>query len=416
MIISGMSGTEIYCLGLKGLAPGEITVGNSVYSLGLAGAVSAFGRQFAGGEIQQITEMISEGRHAAITRMEQEAQKHGAAGVSGVVTELRTLAGFTEFLSQGTAVHFREAPQGARFFSSAASGVELYCHLDAGYIPMKFCMGNIAYALGIGRGIAGSVRTLARGEVVEFSKMYNDIRHVALERLKQEAARHGANAVVDVDIRMIPHGPGTVELLMTGTGSYHPRLPQGHVVTSELRGEELWNLAKIGYVPHELVMATSVFSLGIAGGIGALFQSISKGELPDVTKLIYQARENCLELVRQEAQRLGAERVIGNRLQIRELSPGLVEVVAVGTAVRPAQGFEPATPQLIPQAVIADSDSAKGGHDVHTLGVPNVAMELGQRAMGGIQGRAMGGVIGLIITVVVMVFMCIVSALINGSN
>ncbi|MCA9607950.1 MAG: heavy metal-binding domain-containing protein, partial [Myxococcales bacterium] len=355
MHISAMSGNEIYCLAQKGLSPGEIVVGNSVVSLGLAGGLGAAGRTFAGGEITQITSLISDGRHAAIQRMEAEAQRDGAIGVTGVRSKLGRLAGFTEFLAQGTGVVGR--PEGP-FFSTAASGIGLYCQLDAGYRPVRFAMGNIAFALGVGRGVMGGFRTLARGEVKEYSSMYNEIRFHALERLKHEAARCGANSVVDVKIEMLPYGPGTVELLLTGTASHHPALSQGgvaphQVVTSELTGEELWNLARIGYVPLQIVMATSVYSLGVAAGIGAMFQGLRRTELPEVTQLIYQARENCLELVRREAQQLGAERVMSTRLQIREIGQGLVEIVAIGTAVRRAlPGMEPQSQQLIPQALI----------------------------------------------------------------
>ena len=103
----------------------------------------------AGGEVRQITDLISEGRHKAIERMEQEAQRDGAIGVTGVSTKLGRLAGFTEFLSQGTGVHPYQPGGQHRFFSTAASGIGLYCQLDAGYQPVRFSMGNIAYALGI---------------------------------------------------------------------------------------------------------------------------------------------------------------------------------------------------------------------------------------------------------------------------
>lgn len=408
MFISGLSGNEMYCLALKGFSAGEISVGNSVVSMGLSGAIGTMGSSITGGEIRPVTEMISNGRHAAIQRMEEEAKRHGATGVTGVVTELRTLAGFTEFLSQGTSVH---GPS-RRFFSSAASGVELYCHLDAGYQPHKFVMGNIAYALGVGRGLMGSFRTLARGEVKEFSSMYNEIRHTCLRRLREEAAREGANAVVDVDVRMLPYGPGTVELLMTGTASFHPALSQGpvpeeRVATSELSGEELWNLAQMGLVPHQLVMATSVYSLGVAAGIGAMFQSLQRGELPEVTRLIYQARENCLDLVRREAQQLGAERVIGNRLQIREIGSGLVEVVAIGTAVRRADDMRPETPQLIPQAVIYDKNSERSGASIQALSPLTSPMPVAQGQM----ARAGGGAAGAIIALVMMGGMCLMGLL-----
>ena len=36
-IMTGLSGNEMYCLHLKGLSPGELVVGNSVYSLGFVG-------------------------------------------------------------------------------------------------------------------------------------------------------------------------------------------------------------------------------------------------------------------------------------------------------------------------------------------------------------------------------------------
>ncbi|MBN2194840.1 MAG: heavy metal-binding domain-containing protein [Polyangiaceae bacterium] len=214
----------------------------------------------------------------------------------------------------------------SRFFTSSASGTELYCHLDAGYSPIAFAMGNVAYALGLGRGLTGGLRTMAKGEVKEFSTMYDRIRHLALRRLKEEVAEAGANAVVDIKIEIRQFGPGVVELLMTGTASYHPRFAPTparaeHVVTSELIGAELWNLARMGYSPVELVMATSVYSIGLVGGIGTMFSGLARGELDELTKLIYHAREDCLDLVRREAQELGAERVVGNKLTIRELSP-----------------------------------------------------------------------------------------------
>jgi len=358
--VCSLSGNEIFCLQLKGFVPGELVVGNSVRSLGLAGAIGSGFRTLAGGEVENITALISEGRHAAIGRMVEEARRHGAHGVTGVTTELSTLAGYTEFLSQGTGIAASAGqPQ---FFTSSASGTELYCHLDAGYTPISFVMGNVAYALGVGRGITGGLSTLAQGEVRQYSEMYNRIRHLALFRLRSEAASVGANAVVDVRIDLRPFAAGVVELLMTGTASRHPALAAdsrdpAHVATSELTGAELFSLALLGFAPVQLVMATSVYSLGLVGGIGASFSALAKGELRELTELVYGARENCLRLLRQEAEALGAERVIGNRLQIRELSPGLIEVVAVGTAVRRLQGVTPHSGSLPVQAIVRDDDS-----------------------------------------------------------
>ena len=409
MLISGMSGNEIFCLSLKGYTPGEIAVGNSVRSLGLLGGIGSSMQALAGGEIANVTQLISEGRHAAIARMEEEARRHGAVGVTGVTTELKTLSGYTEFLSQGTAVHAAGAADSPNPFTTSASGIEMYCHLDAGYHPMKFVMGNVAYALGLGRGLTGGLRTMAKGEVHEYSEMYNGIRHLALSRLKEEAAAIGANAVVDIAVDIRPFGPGTVELLMTGTAARHPRLPErppaAHVVTSELTGEELWNLARIGYAPVDLVMATSVFSLGVVGGIGAMFSGLSKGEISELTTLVYHARENCIELLRKEATRIGAERVIGANLHIRELSPGLIEVVAIGTAARPAPEMAPESPTLIPQAVITD-------REVFNLGaaMPGVMGSVEGAARARRQAPALVGCVVAGVTVLMVVIGAIVAA------
>jgi uncharacterized protein YbjQ (UPF0145 family) len=149
-------------------------------------------------------------------------------------------------------------------------------------------------------------------------------------------------------------------------------------------------------------MATSVYSLGVVGGIGTMFQALGRGELPEVTRLIYEARENCLELVRREAQQLGAERVIGNRLQIREIGSGMVEVVAIGTAVRRAEGMQPHTPQLIPQAVIVDRASEANAASIASLAPAVAPMQVAQGAVA--QGR--GGLVGLLISLFITFMFC----------
>lgn len=416
MNVCSLSGNEIFCLELKGLVPAEIVVGNSVRSLGLAGAIGSGFRTLAGGEVENITALISEGRHAAIARLVEEARRHGAHGVTGVTTELSSLSGYTEFLSQGTSVHARTASP--NFFTTSASGTELYCHLDAGYTPISFVMGNVAYALGIGRGITGGLSTLAQGEVHQYSEMYNRIRHLALFRLRREAASVGANAVVDVRIDLRPFGPGVVELLMTGTASRHPAFAAdsrdpANVASSELTGAEIFSLAQLGYAPVQLVMATSVYSLGVVGGIGASFRALAKGELRELTELVYGARENCLSLLRREAESVGAERVIGNRLQIRELSPGLIEVVAVGTAVRRMAGITPLSQSLPIQAIVRDDDSLtmQGGGSAGFAS----SLAFGAGVERGIQRRA--GPAGCVVALMVLFFVitAIVGAIIAAA-
>lgn len=356
MMLTGLSGNEIYCLAQKGWAPGNIVVGNSVYSLGVVRGFTSGLQTLAGGEIASITELISDGRHAAIKRLEEEAANQEAHGLTGVVSDLKKLGGLIEFLAIGSAV--KGQGYHGPFFTTACSGQDLYCQLDAGFAPRHFVMGNVAYALGIGRGFLGVLRTFAGGEVKEFSQMYNHTRHLALERLEKEAEERGANAVVDIMTHIIPFGPGVREMLMVGTASFNPVLGKlDRPVTSELTGEELWNLAQMGYAPLRLVLGTSVYALGFTGGVATFFRSLARGEIHAVTRLIYEARENCLEHIHKEAEALGADGVIGAKVYIYEIGSGLVEVMAIGTAIRRNTSITTQSAQLIPQAIIRDRDT-----------------------------------------------------------
>jgi uncharacterized protein YbjQ (UPF0145 family) len=356
MLHTGLSGNEIYCLAQKGWAPGNIVVGNSVYSLGFVRGIGASFQTLAGGELESVTELISDGRHAAIKRMEAEAAHQKADGLTGVTSELKKVGGLMEFLAIGSAV--KGTDYRGPFFTTACTGQDLYCQIDSGYEPRHFVMGNVAYALGVGRGLAGAFRGFAGGEVKEYSQMYNHTRHLALERLEKEAKDRGANAVVDILTHILPFGPGVKEMLMVGTASHNPALGDpDRPVTSELTGEELWNLAQLGYAPLRLVLGTSVYALGVAGGFKAFFKSFSRGEVDAVTRLIYEARENCLEHITKEAAELEADGVIGIKVYIYEIGTSFVEVMAIGTAIRRNPDVHTKTEVLLPQAIIRDRDT-----------------------------------------------------------
>jgi uncharacterized protein YbjQ (UPF0145 family) len=160
MLMTGLSGNEIYCLAQKGYNPGNIVVGNSVHSLGLIRGITSGLKTLSGGEIGSITQLIVDGRHAAINRLEQEAKNEGDGGLTGVTSDLRKLGNLMEFIAIGSSV--RSVTNTGRFFSTACSGQDLFCQIDSGYEPRHFVIGNVAYALGLGRGIIGGLKILAR--------------------------------------------------------------------------------------------------------------------------------------------------------------------------------------------------------------------------------------------------------------
>jgi uncharacterized protein YbjQ (UPF0145 family) len=356
--------------------------------MGLFGSLAAAGRGFLGGEVPQVTSVIHDGRQMAFARMVKEAHERGGIGVTGVTNELRTFHGSTEFLSVASTVHATTSaplPSGvAHGFTTSANGQELYCQLDAGFTPMHFVFGNVAYSIGAGGGIIGSLKAMARGEIKEFSDVFNRTRHLALDRIIREAASAGGNAVVGIETRTMRF-QGVHEMLMLGTASHHAGLnvagsaasggaaagalnyesaPATHphaayparAVTSDLTNEEMWNLVHIGYLPLKLVLGTAVYSLGVVGGLKAVLSSFSRGEIDPLTTLIYDAREHAIGLIRDEATAIGADDVVGIKTHIHEHG-NLIEFMAIGTAVKRFPNVTTLSKTLPPQAIIKDKDT-----------------------------------------------------------
>lgn len=117
-----------------------------------------------------------------------------------------------------------------------------------------------------------------------------------------------------------------------------------------------WNLAALGYMPQKLVLGTAVYSLGLVGGLKAMFKSFTRGEVSDLTSLIYEAHEHAIGLIKAEAQSIGADDVVGIRTHIHDMA-GVIEFMAIGTAVKKLPGARPKSDQLPPQAIIKDRDT-----------------------------------------------------------
>jgi uncharacterized protein YbjQ (UPF0145 family) len=365
MRLTGLSGNEIYCLKLLGMEPGNLVIGNSVFSMGLLGGLRAGFRGMVGGEIADFTSMIAEGRTLSLRRLQSEIAGHGGEGATGVTSEVVFHPGNIEFLSIGSTVHVEQ--EGVNFTSSS-DGQELYSQMDCGYMPLQFVFGNVAYSIGVGNAILGGLKTLARGEIAEYTDIFYHTRHLALSRVIAEAQQVGANAVVGIRTTILPFGSTAVqEMLMLGTASHSAVCRDAHesgqvnlppVVTSDMTCEEMWNMGAAGYVPMKLVIGTSVYSLGLAGGIAAWAKNFVKGEISELTTLIYEARERSLARMAAEAQGLDADDIVGIKTYVYSLGNGLIEFLCIGTAVKyVGDAAKPRSPQLPPQAIVRDKDT-----------------------------------------------------------
>lgn len=321
----------------------------------IGGISSAFGT-LAGGEVTQITEVIHEGRKAAIDRLEGWSGIHGALGITGMTSELVVHGTNIEFLSIGSCVHEDGKDYSHLGFTSSADGQELYCQIDAGFTPLAFAFGNVAYSVGLGGGIAGAFRGLSKGEVVEFSNVFYHTRRLALDRIQADARSRGANCVVGINTSIMKFG-GVQEMVMIGTASKHPAYGIAYnekPATSDLTCEEMWNLIHIGYLPLELVMGVSVYSIGFGGSLSAMFKSFTKTEISELTEIIYEARENALGKMNDHAVEAGADDIVGIKTYVYSLGSGIIEFLAIGTAVKKVPGLKTKSDSLPPQAVMQD--------------------------------------------------------------
>src|SRR6202012_5968578 len=105
--------------------------------------------------------------------------------------------------------------------------------------------------------------------------------------------------------------------------------------TSDLSVSEFVLLDGLGMQPLGLVLGSSIFHVGFQ--IGTYFQNQELGYL---SQAIYQARELEMSRLEEEAEVLGADGVVGVRLEVGGYiwAPNALEFTAIGTAVKAPPG------------------------------------------------------------------------------
>lgn len=98
------------------------------------------------------------------------------------------------------------------------------------------------------------------------------------------------------------------------------------VTTDTIPGREIQKV--IG-----LVQGTSVRASHLGGDIGGLMTNLVGGEVSEYTKLFAEAREQCLDRLREHARARGGNGVVGVRMVSSEIASGAAELLVYGTAV-----------------------------------------------------------------------------------
>ena len=83
-----------------------------------------------------------------------------------------------------------------------------------------------------------------------------------------------------------------------------------------------------------MVRGVTVRSRSVVGNVGGAIQSIFGGNLSIFTKLAETARQEAYDLMVAHARELGADAVVAMRYDANEITDGITEVLAYGTAVK----------------------------------------------------------------------------------
>src|ERR1700741_299005 len=104
----------------------------------------------------------------------------------------------------------------------------------------------------------------------------------------------------------------------------------GSIFTSDLSVNEFLLVREVGFRPVGLVLGSSIYHVGLPFGRWGQSQ-----ELNVLSQAMYHARELAMTRMEAEAQALGADGIVGVRLdvELKEFGADIAEFIAVGTAV-----------------------------------------------------------------------------------
>lgn len=85
------------------------------------------------------------------------------------------------------------------------------------YQIIGLCRGNIAYAKHIGRDLMAGLKNIAGGEIKSYTDLVSEARTIAEQRMEQQAAAMGADAVIAMRFLGDTVSEGTIEVVAYGT-------------------------------------------------------------------------------------------------------------------------------------------------------------------------------------------------------
>lgn len=103
--------------------------------------------------------------------------------------------------------------------------------------------------------------------------------------------------------------------------------------TASMSAPEMYTLRLAGYEPIGVVIGAAAISMGTRGFGRSIRAIFTKGEMATVSQTSSEARRMALKRAEEEAQKMGADRLLISDWAVRDLAE-VVEVTCTGTALR----------------------------------------------------------------------------------
>jgi uncharacterized protein YbjQ (UPF0145 family) len=241
-------------------------------------------------------------------------------------------------------------------FTSNLTVAEHHAIRSVGFSPVGQVLGSCVYQIGwtgtwncgfgYGYGGYGTARTV---EAAGIRESLVESRNLAMQRMQQEARKHGGDGVVAVRLTVHPFEGAGLEFRALGTavradGPVRPPLP----FTSDLSGQEFAELIGAGWVPAGLVLGIAVMVRHDDWRTRSQLSTWNSAnqEVDGYTDLTITARAGARARLAADTARYGADatavvRDMSLRISERACSAGndshdhLAESMVVGTAIVP---------------------------------------------------------------------------------
>ncbi len=240
----------------------------------------------------------------------------------------------------------------SRFFTSDLTCNEYLLARAAGYEPIGLVMGTAFYKVSFW-GYFRSYQSFT-GELSALSQAQLAARELAIARLRQEAALLGAHGVIGVRLKMGGYDWSSRSIEFTAVGTairIRDRQNDPQPFTSDLSGQEFWQLHQAGYYPRGLVFGICSYYIHTDWNTrnmttGGFFGrgSNQNQEITQYTQGFQQARDLAISRLKQDISKHQAEGAVGMHIDMGvedieyELNKTtyhdmLAHFVAVGTSI-----------------------------------------------------------------------------------